>query len=389
MESPQNRNRHAQKIQCPQCKTDIQIARPRSLLVSTVAAVDRSVGRLTIPGMLVALGGSIVGGAWFHGMASVYVVFGERDFHRLLGYDSGGRLSLRWALGAPLIPVALVASRTNLADGVLPLLPVLFFATKIPDARHAPTSLWPPSAALTFASLPYIRAIYNEAYRRLFSAKERQWMRELQPQMAGNIDNGDARDQDHDHGHVDEPGGIQLDLEIIHEEEPAEPENDRERNHHDDVHRIWDQAIVQADAAAQPRDQNGEQNQDENQGQANQARPQQRRNGGDFVINTGRAADALMGALCFPAIAAAAGELLKIGLPQALTSGTGKNGRPGLLSTRWGRTLVGGCLFVVFKDTLVLYSRYKLAKGQRERSIVDWDQRKDRNAAGVGRETHT
>jgi hypothetical protein len=388
MESPQNRSRQRKKIQCPQCKTEIQISRPKSLLVSSVAAVDRIAGRLTIPALVGSLGASILSGLWFHGMTSVYIIFGRADFKRLTAVTNGERLGPKWLLGAPMIPMALIASRTRLADGVLPILPVLFFATHVPSTPYRPDTLWPPSAAMTFASLPYIRAIYNQAYRYMFAEKERQWMRALQPRMTedsgqdqaeeGVVRPAQAPDHDHDHDHNDNDneegiGGIQLDLEIIHEEVDIGDQPERQAQEHaDEVHRIWDEAIVQADAAANPQPEAP----GAHRGQG-AAGNNGNHDGFNMLINAGRAADAVMGALCFPVVAAVAGEVLEKVLPAAMTVSNGLR-RPGLLQTRWGRSVVGGCLFVAVKDTLLLYSRYKLAKGQRERKIVNWSQRQDR-----------
>ena len=52
----------------------------------------------------------------------------------------------------------------------------------------------------------------------------------------------------------------------------------------------------------------------------------------------------------------------------------GNNTRyPPFLASQWARSLVGGCLFVVVKDTLMLYVKYRAAKDHRKRRVCEWD----------------
>jgi hypothetical protein len=84
----------------------------------------------------------------------------------------------------------------------------------------------------------------------------------------------------------------------------------------------------------------------------------------------------IIGALAFPAVAAGMGQLLSYALPSSwLSNANYMNGRPGLLRTKWGRSVVGGCLFVVLKDALILYCRWKLAQTHRLRRIMNYDKK--------------
>lgn len=85
-------------------------------------------------------------------------------------------------------------------------------------------------------------------------------------------------------------------------------------------------------------------------------------------------ADTIMGALFFPAVAAAMGEVLKISLPARWVGrGVGlRIGGKGLLMEKWGRSLVGGCLFVVLKDVVTLYCKWRKARDFGKRKVVDW-----------------
>jgi hypothetical protein len=85
-------------------------------------------------------------------------------------------------------------------------------------------------------------------------------------------------------------------------------------------------------------------------------------------------ADTIMGALLFPAVAAAMGEVLKVSLPAKWVGrgvGVGVGGR-GLLMEKWGRSFVGGCLFVVLKDVVTLYCKWRKAKDFGKRKVMDY-----------------
>ncbi len=113
-------------------------------------------------------------------------------------------------------------------------------------------------------------------------------------------------------------------------------------------------------------------------GNAN-ANPQQNNwpNGLEFQQNVSAtlSADTIMGALFFPAVAAAMGELLHVSLPAKWVGrglGVRIGGRGGLLMEKWGRSLVGGCLFVVLKDVVTLYCKWKKARDFGKRRVLDW-----------------
>jgi len=95
-------------------------------------------------------------------------------------------------------------------------------------------------------------------------------------------------------------------------------------------------------------------------------------------------ASTVMGALFFPAISSLMGDLLKHTLPKRwvtkpflldiIASPMKKRALPatGLLQEKWGRSLVGGCLFVVLKDALILYVKWKRARDQGKRRVLDY-----------------
>jgi hypothetical protein len=137
-----------------------------------------------------------------------------------------------------------------------------------------------------------------------------------------------------------------------------------------------------------------------------QPRRQRVRRERNIAFSTTSLADTILGALIFPSIAAAMGELLRHTLPGSwvtppsgapatswlggwISTGgrVGTKGRPtGLLQTRWGRSLVGGCLFVGLKDAVLMYVRWKMAQNHRRRKILDFGP-KDRRGGRTGATT--
>jgi hypothetical protein len=89
----------------------------------------------------------------------------------------------------------------------------------------------------------------------------------------------------------------------------------------------------------------------------------------------------VLGALFFPAISSIMGTILKLTLPSHLTSTTTTSKgifwtttevSKGLLKEKWGRSIVGGCLFVVLKDAVVLYCKWKKARDFGKRKVLDF-----------------
>jgi hypothetical protein len=163
-----------------------------------------------------------------------------------------------------------------------------------------------------------------------------------------------------------------FELEIVREVEHEDPEA---LNHHG-INGPQNQRPL---AQAQP--QAGGNAPAENGGGAagngnNNAQGQNWPNGLEFRqdVSATLSADTIMGALFFPAVAAAMGEVLKISLPAKWVGrGVGlRVGGRGLLMEKWGRSLVGGCLFVVLKDVITLYCKWRKARDFGRRRVLDF-----------------
>ncbi|KAG8626713.1 hypothetical protein KVT40_005658 [Elsinoe batatas] len=439
MESPmRKRSIAAPQILCPQCKTEIHLARPWNPLVEAVKAFERVSAKAITPSAVVVGFETIRQAFVAHGMYTIVAVFGTDDAMRILRPFLSSRLYEIWDLearaqelrdhwrlhlGLPLITPMLILSRTSLADSVLPVLPIVFFATQgdvVADAFSEPT-YWPPSASLTFAILPYLRGAYNAYYQRVWSAHEKRWLKDIQPRNQDSQDgqgHGEANEQN-DEVVAEEEGvfEIRVDGDIWEDwngndgnEAPLPRPNPQEADNRAAI----DAMINAADNADNP-------NAEQGQAHALDAPPLDADAGPDVRLNeppehvdiprnppaapqqqpaapapapqnaerrlsfsTTLLAENVIGALLFPTIASLSGELLRLCLPASWTSpvlartwkmGLGRTKTTGLLQEKWGRSVVGGCLFVVVKDAVMLYVRWKMAQQHRRRRVLDYDRR--------------
>ncbi|KAJ5648231.1 hypothetical protein N7490_004603 [Penicillium lividum] len=372
LENPRSRRRNGgAKMQCPQCKSEIVVTRPRSYIVDALRMVERVAGRLVLPGMAFTVAGTVWAGCCAHGAYSMNLVFGAEEAKQILEESMDGPWNPGMNLGLPLIPLVLIFSRTRYAEGLLPAIPVLFFAAHSPG-QEPDLDFWPPTPALTFAALPYVKSFYGALYDRMFGGLERRWIAEVQPRAAEDILD-DAQQQDQAEGlnrFGDNVNGqilMEIDLEL-----QVGMGNDAEL----------------ADALALPAADNNDgadvgaqdgQAQGQPAGQNGQGLDLGRRQN-EIIHDTGNLTDIVLGALVFPAISASVGGLLKYVLPKSWTTPSSVLGRsrPGLLQTRWGRSVVGGCMFVLLKDALVLYCRWKLAQTHRRRKVLNYERSKAR-----------
>ncbi|KAL5338696.1 hypothetical protein BJX70DRAFT_365934 [Aspergillus crustosus] len=375
LENPRSRKRNSRSVKmvCPQCKAEIVVSRPRSYIVDVVRLVERLAGRLVLPGMVFTLAGTVWAGCCAHGVYSMYFVFGTDEAKYMLEEAADGAWNSGLNLGLPLIPLVLIFSRTRYAEGLLPAIPVLFFATHNP--RHEPDfDLWPPSAGVTFAALPYIKSFYGAVYDKLFGNAERRWIAEVQPRQADINELDDNAPVEHPQPEP-EPEDGQILMEFDLEFQVGMGGDD------------GPQGLLelgggngQQQADPQAGQQVGQQEQNQRGGINGQALGLGQRE--NIVHETSSLADLVLGALAFPAISASMGGLLKYVLPKSwTTASTLERGRPGLLQSRWGRSVVGGCVFVLLKDALVLYCRWKLAQTHRRRKVLNYDRSKKKAKA--------
>ncbi|KAF2133099.1 hypothetical protein P153DRAFT_381542 [Dothidotthia symphoricarpi CBS 119687] len=421
MEAPNSRRRagnRVNKVLCPQCKAEIKLQRPTNYIVEAVRLGERFTGSLLLPGFAFVTGTALYSTLTLAGTHTIYQIFGPGDAAQILRplYEVPNpqlttatmrllehvRQHWRLDIGLPLIPTVLVASRTTLADSFLPFLPLIFFVSSGQPGDDMLQLQWPPSAAFSFAALPYLRGLYNAFYDRVCLPREQKWLKEIQPR-AGTDDAAEPQvviedELGHVHDHLPDDAHI-VDVEVdfdIFADWNGNAADDHDHNHdHDHDH---DHPPVAHPINAPPMDDDAEVPQPLNIDHVAPApnvrvQPQQRprprvRRERNMTFSTTSVADTILGALIFPSIAAAMGELLRYTLPTSWVlppSGAsasswlggwarvgGKAGKPtGFLQTRWGRSLVGGCLFVGLKDAVLLYVRWKVAQNHRRRTILN------------------
>lgn len=436
-----NRSFAPPQITCPQCKSEIKLARPRNYIVDVTKGLERLGSRVVWPGAISLLGGLIIQGNFALGVHTIYRIFGAQDGYRILrpllrdmvtpplDFDLPPRViassilykfvqhARHWRLyvGVPLITPLLVLSRTSLADSVLPALPVLFLATQVHSSGETlDFTAWPPSASMAFAVLPYLRSAYNAYFERVWAKKEQQWMREIQPRAGAQEGEGDQPEGDGGEAaeaadgdnmfEVRIDGGIWEDWEGGNGNNNAPDQANAEAQQPAAPNDDGNVAQEGEDAAAAPPPNIADNRPAQPAAAQAQAQPQAQQNERRLSFSTTAVAETVIGALAFPTLAELSGEVLRLALPSSwtmqeavtpvasvaaggllgalglrTTTGTTvlRSGR-GLLQEKWGRSLVGGCLFVVLKDAVMLYVRWRSAKMHRERRVLDFDRKKGR-----------
>jgi RING-variant domain len=359
LENPKKGARKAAtKITCPQCKSEIRISRPKSYIVDTTRAVDRTLGGLVWPGLGMGIIGTFYTGAWVHGFQSVLIVFGPE--HAMQIYKEATKHT-GWLSTYALIPVHLIMSRTNYADFVLPMGTLFLISTQITDRFEIDMTIYPPLPSTVFAILPTIRSFYNWSYNKAFGELNQKWLAEVQPQQMEPIEGQEDNPADiaNEEEEAAREGQVLLELEVNVGGGEDDDEDDLQPNNG---------GGAEGNAAD-----NGNNNQNGN-GEHRHVHHILGERGGDLIATSSGIGQTILGALTFPAVAASMGGLLSLVIPQAwMTNTNWMNGRPGLLRHRWGRSVVGGCLFVVLKDALVLYCRWRLVQSHRQRRIMDYD----------------
>ncbi|KAF2871971.1 hypothetical protein BDV95DRAFT_571042 [Massariosphaeria phaeospora] len=451
MEAPTARRRAGGKpgkILCPQCKSEIRLERPQSIVVDTVRSAERWVDSALVPGCIFAIATATYTTFSLAGTHTIYEIFGTEDALQILRplYQppnaKGSTVALwlidhlrrnwRLDLGLPLIPFTLIMSRTTLVDPFLPFLPLPFVAGSGQAHDQFLQFSWPPSAAFTIALLPYIRGIYNGYYKRVWAPREKRWLKQIQPRAgADDADDRDPQipiedenevqeeeghdDDDDDDNNVEEIDRIEVafDLDIFANwnnggvadnqaalenppvpiaRGPAHPLDappvDDDDDHEDDHDDHEPPPLVDAQGPEHNHDHDHEDGAAPAPNVPRQpARPRRRRVRPEDGIgwSSSSLSDTIFGALIFPSIAAAVGEALRHALPKSWVTLPAYGKQTGFLQARWGRSILGGCLFVGVKDAVLLYVRWKMAQNHRKRTVLDYEHSKGKQKKGAGR----
>ncbi|KKY35841.1 putative phytanoylhydroxylase [Diaporthe ampelina] len=294
---------------------------------------------------------------------------------------------------------------------------------------------WPPSPAWVMTMMPWVSFSYNRIYYDILGGYERRLNKALrgrglpneQLPAAENPDGGQqanvaaenpAPAEEDDEGYFAQAmrvGNAVLNLmgdENNQEEVVAEielhigPEEDEIAAIQELQDELNDQGIVvveerpaenaEAQAVEQPQEQNqsergdqdaaeppppimiepqgnGEQNappNDNNNNNQAQEEPIRERNGGPSTTLTDLV-NGVVTAITFPLVCWGAGEILRHALPDNWITRTHPRAATGLLQEQWGRSLVGGMVFIVARDAVNLYTKHRRVEVRKHRRGVN------------------
>lgn len=193
------------KVECPQCKARYTLEEDWFPLVS-ISNILKQVGTQVAPiaGVCVVASTALLTFT-VYGCHAIFAVAGQDFAERLLG-DSQEWSTRMW-IGLPSIPVFLVASCTEALDDVFLWLPVSLMLPdyELPPAQHARlpdlrqlgqlfTTSPAPWAVMCY--LPYMRAVYNYAWKKLIRPIELKWSVEIDPSLRISMEQALAQAQE-------------------------------------------------------------------------------------------------------------------------------------------------------------------------------------------------
>jgi uncharacterized protein YhaN len=190
---------------------------------------------------------------------------------------------------------------------------------------------------------------------------------------------GEGNNQrDEDAGQAQEQDAVEAgndEFNILPDDAAAEPAQAQEQQQEQEQEEEREQEQEQQPPAGaeQPAPPPAQQNQRRNQNNAN--------NNGELsgfalLINS------ISTSLLFPVISYGMGEIIRAIAPKAWVTRSWRKPPTGLLQERWGRSLVGGCLFVVLRDVIGLYTKYRRVQVKARRRIKNIERKAGRAAEG-------
>ncbi|KAI0904799.1 hypothetical protein F4823DRAFT_567368 [Ustulina deusta] len=230
----------------------------------------------------------------------------------------------------PLVAPALIINRMNVGD-IVTIPASLVYATLFNHSAEFFT--WPPSPDRVMAVYPALKATYFHIHRALSDSLERSWAA-----RARTLSVGYGSQATHEVPPPPEPGlamnilDLEIGIQIGEDDDDDAPRNNRDA-------------------------------------QRNRAVDVGSRSPQNFIA----------GALLWPGVCYGVGELMRHILPSRFVSRPLTGPATGLLQERWGRSFIGGCLFVVLKDAFFLYVKYKKMMNRPYRRIKNSDRRNIRN----------
>ncbi|KAH6631449.1 hypothetical protein F5144DRAFT_547555 [Chaetomium tenue] len=429
-------------LACPACKVPFIIEEPYDRFLAIRDNLYRRYSRAA-PAVLgsFVLGGGFAGAMWYGGTA-VSIFVGRDSFIRWL--EGGGRQRLPSTLiklaTLSAIGPGLLVFRWLPSLGTVLLLPfsVLYGATLVAQ-DNLPT--WPPSPQWAMTLMPVVQLSYSYLLHDLFGPLERRLNRalrglpatedEAEPEARLAPNRPAARHEEEadgvrgawanltravrglfgDDDDADEPPAV--DWQVQHHVEVriggggGGDNGGEDHTDEEDIRDALDEAAQRRrDIPQEPQPQPQQQQQQQQPPAAQQPAPQaagnQNEEGGNGGGNGGGNAGAgennndpasffgliinsVVTSLLFPAISYSMGELIRAVVPKGWVSPARSwrsRAPPGLLQQRWGRSLAGGCLFVVLRDALALYTKYRRVQVRMKRKIKNVERKGQSKSQG-------
>ncbi|KAL6880868.1 hypothetical protein J3F83DRAFT_720138 [Trichoderma novae-zelandiae] len=411
-------------LKCPVCKSAIEMDGPWDPVASLHDAIQR---RFTRASPFILLTGVSVGVQFslqMYGAMALWTFAGKEALLRFaLGPDMviDGRSpgALRFAKERIVNALILMnVAPTLLVSQLLPGLTNRYFMQSASIygiysmIRNDNFLEWPPSPRMAMVTLPIIRKMYFSFWRDFVMPYEVKLNRQISglPPLDPQQEAEDAHRQDLErNGEGGFIGLLQNILDVLDpdEEDAAAGANNggrearvgaqheirleqREEGDEIRVELLIEEVVEDGDEvqmAVPDEDEFDRQRWDEmanghaqeNPREAPQAPPARRMGLGGLLSSV---SNSIVGALLLPGISFAMGEALRLMLPRSWTAapprnywlfGPSSSGRPGLLQQQWGRSLVGGCLYVVLNDAIRVYSKSRKVAAMQNRRVKNVD----------------
>lgn len=419
--------RSSSGLRCPACRARIRIDEPRDTLIAFYNRFQRVYGRIS-PLVLTTIvaGGTIVGSAWY-GWTALHVFAGHDAAYNWLAARTVGP----WGPGRIRTPLSLVTAAVRLMELSLigPCIVVLWWVpatgvSLIPGsllyvgtllARNRPFS-WPPSPEWVISAMPLVRATYAVVYAEFFGPLEKRLNRILrgqpaeEPPAAQNDEAAPAQaapaQPAEQPGEGAQPGGVggavanwlrHLLAPLLHGDGHAADDEDAADEHveveiqlelpnlgqeaeDDDDADFEDLDLAAPLEQPDPEDQNPppqlpngdpenppQQQQQQNENDNNRQNPPADDGRVSFLTTL---MNSMTTTLLFPGISYGMGEFIRRVVPPSwVRQPTYRRPATGLLQYRWGRSLVGACLFFVLRDAFALYYKYRRVQVKLHRKV--------------------
>ncbi|KAK4227167.1 E3 ubiquitin-protein ligase MARCH5 [Podospora fimiseda] len=393
-------------IKCPQCKTSVYVDEPYDGIIAIRNRWLRIYHKAS-PWILIAAtgAGSIAGWAAYGSAASLLFV-GPRAFQQWLGPMPG---ALNQAAKLSLVGPGLVLLRVCGDVGLIVSLPISTTVGGIFIA-HENYPTWPPTIGWTITALPFVQLGYYIVYSEIFGKFERRLNTVLrkgrlpiderqQQALPAPNDNNNNNNNNNNNGpqapaqEEEEQGSIwdsvlTLGREVANLFEEAE--EDGGQNNQEaagmagggggdaevvlELQLNLDNIGGEGDGdgegggndgndAAMGINQNGQHQQQQQVVAQNQAR----RNDAYEPSYFRQLFSHIVTSLLLPAFSYGMGEVIRIVVPKIFRGRSTSS--VGLLQERWGRNFAGGCLFIVLKDAVSLYLKYRRVQVKLNRKV--------------------